>query len=256
VTILAWLCSTQNQKPWLLTYIPNPSPTLLVGPMLATWCILEHLRLYSKRRKLPTPQFRGGVPLPRRMSAKAQRRQEWEQKAQLANAGVATTKETRAETSEPEKSEVEQSAVEPAAPAGNGTDSRPDESTQTSAVRGTDLGEALKHSRILVQACCERAHRLSMRTKHTTGCGFVNITQDEGFATPEGVQLACAGLRGPEDAVWLAPPCTGESSWQRLNIVRHPHLLDKLQKDRGLFLRLFRPFRKVVKHTRRVGAQV
>ena len=108
--------------------------------------------------------------------------------------------------------------------------------------------------------CCEplneRINFLSTPTEHTHGCRFVNITVDEDFTTSDGVQLAIDGLRGPRDALWFAPPCTGESSWQRLNIVRHPHLLPKLEADRELFKRLFKSFRRVAVHALTVGAQV
>ena len=86
----------------------------------------------------------------------------------------------------------------------------------------TSGGGKGKHNRTLVQACCERINFLSTPTEHTLRCRFVNITVDEDFTTSDGIQLAIEGLKGPRDALWFAPPCTGESSWQRLNIVRHP----------------------------------
>ena len=118
------------------------------------------------------------------------------------------------------------------------------------------IRDRVKVNRTLVQACCERTSFLSTPTQHTLGCRFVNITVDEDFTTSEGIQLAIDGLKGPRDALWFAPPCTGESSWQRLNIVRHPHLIPKLEADRDLFKRLFKSFKKVVAHALSVGAQV
>ena len=48
-----------------------------------------------------------------------------------------------------------------------------------------------------------------------------------------GIELAINALKGPRDAIWFAPPCTGESSWQRLNIARRPDLIPKLLEDRS-----------------------
>ena len=110
--------------------------------------------------------------------------------------------------------------------------------------------------RTLVQACCERISLLSTPTALTKGCRFVNITEEEDFTSRKGAQIAIDALRGPRDAIWFAPPCTGESTWQRLNIVRHPNLLPKLQADRALFIRLFKSFKLVVRNAMAVKAQV
>ena len=95
-----------------------------------------------------------------------------------------------------------------------------------------------------------------MPTAYTKGCRFVNTTEEEDFTSKRGVDIAIDALRGPRDAIWLAPPCTGESSWQRLNEARHPGLLPKLQADRALFLHLFKSFKTVVRHALQVSAQI
>ena len=97
---------------------------------------------------------------------------------------------------------------------------------------------------------------LSTPTVLTEGCRFVNVTLEEGFASARLIKIAIEALKGPTDAIWFAPTWTGESSWQRLNIVRHPNLIPKLEADRALFVRLFKSFKVVVRDALDVGAQV
>ena len=117
-------------------------------------------------------------------------------------------------------------------------------------------GTPRSYNRTLVQACFERANLLSTPTPLPEGCRFVNTTVDEDFTTTRGVEIAVDALKGPHDAVWFAPPCTGESTWQRLNIVRHPHLVDKLNKDRALFLRLLKSFNIAAQQALAMNARV
>ena len=60
-----------------------------------------------------------------------------------------------------------------------------------------------------MQECCERVNLLSMPPVYTEGCRFVNITEEEDFTSDRGVKVAIDARTGPQDAVWLAPPCTG-----------------------------------------------
>ena len=63
--------------------------------------------------------------------------------------------------------------------------------------------------RTLVQACCERVSLLSTPTMYTEGCRFVNITEEEDFASSRGIDIAIEALKGPHDAIWFAPRMYG-----------------------------------------------
>ena len=102
-----------------------------------------------------------------------------------------------------------------------------------------------RYDSTLAQACCERTSLLGERTRDTEGCKFVNITARADSTSSQGIQIAIDSLTGPEYAIWFAPPCTGENSWQQFNIVRRLGLLPKLTEDRDLCLRLFKAFRLV-----------
>ena len=83
---------------------------------------------------------------------------------------------------------------------------------KTRSLAGPTEFDTLSSQRTLVQACCERVSLLSAPTPLTRRRRLVNITIEEDFASARGTQIAIEALKGPRDAVWFAPPCTGESS--------------------------------------------
>ena len=78
------------------------------------------------------------------------------------------------------------------------------------------------YDRILIEFCCGTDSYIGTRTKYTTGCKMIRLTQEHDMRTEKGLHYAMQILEDPvaqkgNIMVWSAIPCTGGSAWNRYN---------------------------------------
>ncbi len=109
--------------------------------------------------------------------------------------------------------------------------------------------------RYFVHACCDPNNMLS-NPEYAPEDVFVSITQDDDFTSEAGRRKAIDALRGPQDALWFSPPCTGASPWQRINLAKGgSDMANRIKQHRKLFTRLWASFVIVAIHAMEMGAQ-
>ena len=102
--------------------------------------------------------------------------------------------------------------------------------------------------RRLVEACCEDKSTLSAVTQWSEGCSVIKITESDDFTSPKGRSKALLNLKTSADALWFSSPCTGGSSWQRVNRAKGQqtaNLIDGYWKE---FRKLWTAFELVATH--------
>ena len=92
--------------------------------------------------------------------------------------------------------------------------------------------------RTLVEYCCSPESALGRSTMHTNGCIRIRLTENDDMTTEFGLKKAILSVsKNPHCHLWAAIPCTGGSTWQRINrllpggearVKRHIALFNKL----------------------------
>ena len=104
-----------------------------------------------------------------------------------------------------------------------------------------------KVDRQIVEFCCGNNSILGTPSKQSRGCGSIRITQQIDARSAEGIQMALKAVETPNTLLWAAMPCTGGSTWQRLNIKRRG-VAKKIRAHIRLFNQLFIVFKRVATH--------
>ncbi len=119
------------------------------------------------------------------------------------------------------------------------------------------LGRVIaQYNRVFVHACCEPNSLLSRRRAENERCMLYDVTYDENLNDERTLEKIMHLVQGSADAIWFSPPCTGGSSWQRLNKDLGPDTVHKIESHQRLFRQLWRSFVKVAEHAISKGAQV
>jgi len=113
-------------------------------------------------------------------------------------------------------------------------------------------------NRTIVEFCCGNDSLIGQPGRYTAGCKVIRCTIEHDVLTPEGERRAIRGASHPGSLVWSSIPCTGGSTWQRINLARARRegntLLEKrvtdLQNDAR---RMIRVLDRVAEASREVG---
>ena len=115
-------------------------------------------------------------------------------------------------------------------------------------------------NRLLIELCCGPDSKLGSKPRCSDGCFVDRVTIREDFTTKRGLRFVRRGLRqhyGSNILIWIAFPCTGGSSWQRINLSRgKPETLQKVQQHWDLFRRLWRNLESIEAEIRSCGARL
>ena len=96
--------------------------------------------------------------------------------------------------------------------------------------------------RTLVEYCCSPDSALGRDSKHTEGCIRVRLTAHDDMTTQSGLAKALRAVtQNPCCHLWAAIPCTGGSTWQRINRLL-PGGEDRIKQHVALFDKLWRNF--------------
>ena len=111
-----------------------------------------------------------------------------------------------------------------------------------------------------MHCCCETGNLLSRPTEGKD-MKIVDIMKEDDFTNANTVKGVIRQIRGPGDIFFYCSPCTGGSTWQRLNLELAKrkgwnNTIVKIIDHWDLHWRLWDSFEQVVKHRRRVGATV
>ncbi len=90
---------------------------------------------------------------------------------------------------------------------------------------------------------------------------IIDIVKEDDFTKSSTVQRIIQQIRGLGDIFFYCSPCTGGSTWQRLNLELAKRkgwnkTIVKIIDHWNLHWRLWESFEQVVKHCRKVGATV
>ena len=114
--------------------------------------------------------------------------------------------------------------------------------------------------RIRIHCCCESGRFLSNPvSKHRVKT--FDITKADDFTNGDRVKNVTATIRGPGCVFFDSSPCTGETTWQRLQLELAKcngweQTIVKLIKHWDLHWRLWKNCEKVIKHFRKAAATV
>ena len=87
----------------------------------------------------------------------------------------------------------------------------------------------------VVEICARDDSVLGRETPDSEGCDITRITLAVDFTKPNGVDLACNSIHGPNDVVWASLPCTGGCPWQFVNARKSPELKRRIEGYWALF---------------------
>jgi len=97
----------------------------------------------------------------------------------------------------------------------------------------------------VIEICAREDSVLGQETPDQEGCEVTRITVAVDFTKPDGVNLACESIRGPNDVVWTSLPCTGGCPWQYVNAGKSPELARRIEGYWALFGVMWRNLLKV-----------
>jgi hypothetical protein len=106
-----------------------------------------------------------------------------------------------------------------------------------------DNGYYKAFNRVLLEVCCGKDSLMSSHTEFSERCICVRLTERHDLTTAIGLRRGCDALNLADFLklpilVWISIPCTGGSSWQRINKVKGPDTEEKIRKHRELFDKL------------------
>ncbi|MFM7981845.1 MAG: hypothetical protein ACKPKO_21255, partial [Candidatus Fonsibacter sp.] len=117
-----------------------------------------------------------------------------------------------------------------------------------------------RNSAVFVHCCCESGNLLS-RPVSDDRVTRVDITAESDFTNESTVDRVIKSIRTSANVFFYCSPCTGGSSWQKLNLdlARRKgwkHTVVKLIGHWDLHWRLWTGFERVVRHCADIGASV
>ena len=111
-------------------------------------------------------------------------------------------------------------------------------------------------NRVLHEWCCSPTSLISSGcASDSKGCACQRTTEAEDGTTQSAVKRACCFLSRANSLLWSSMPCTGGSSWQRIN-VKLPGGYARLQRHQRLFNKLWHRFEEVARYTHQKGNHV
>ena len=103
-------------------------------------------------------------------------------------------------------------------------------------------------ARRLVEACCNEGSLLASCSQWSEGCEVIAITERDDLTSPGGIRLATDNLRSASDALWFSCPCTGGSSWQKINRLKGPETVALIEGHWRKFRKLWAAFERIAVH--------
>ena len=100
---------------------------------------------------------------------------------------------------------------------------------------------------IVLMACSEPRNWFTALARHD-GPQVVTITLVDDLLSEYGGRIARHVLTKPSDLLFFAGPCTGGSSWARLNKTRGIDTAEKIEAKQREFWRLFERFVEIKRH--------
>ena len=132
----------------------------------------------------------------------------------------------------------------------------PDPAASAASAR---LGTRPRCNRVLVEFCCSPNSKLGEARAAAKGCHVLRVTEEDDATKPQTIRRLVQEIHTLCDEgglmllLYASLPCTGGSSWQRLNIQNNPELV---AKHRALFKKLFRSFCSLSKLLKRHNPQI
>ena len=136
------------------------------------------------------------------------------------------------------------------------TNTPPDPAASAASAR---LGTRPRCNGVLVEFCCSPNSKLGEARAAAKGCHVLRITEEDDATKPQTIRRIVQEIHTLCDQggfmllLYASLPCTGGSSWQRLNIQNNPELV---AKHRALFKKLFRSFCSLSKLLKRRNPQI
>ena len=89
-------------------------------------------------------------------------------------------------------------------------------------------------NRRLLEFCCSEDSILGNMKYVQIGCHIVRLTEKHDLTTDEGMRVAINAVENTPDGMylhlWGSLPCTGGSTWQRINRTKGPETVEKIEE--------------------------
>ena len=132
----------------------------------------------------------------------------------------------------------------------------PDPAARAASAR---LGTRPHCNRVLVEFCCSPNSKLGETRPAAKGCHVLRVTSEDDATKPQTIRQLVEQIHtlcdegGVMLLLFASLPCTGGSSWQRMNVYNNP---ERIAEHRALFRKLFRSFCDVIKQVKRHDPQI
>ena len=104
-------------------------------------------------------------------------------------------------------------------------------------------------NRKLLEFCCSEESLLGHRKYVRVGCHVIRLTAKHDLTTQEGLDVAMNAAEGARPGqylhLWGSLPCTAGSPWQRMNKLKGPATIEKIEGHKKIFKKLIVNFCKV-----------
>ena len=115
---------------------------------------------------------------------------------------------------------------------------------------------ALDPNKPTVVMACSESHNWFTALALRWHAQVVTITLQDDLLSQHGESLAKHANTKSSDMLFFAGPCTGGSSWARLNITRGPTTSKLIQNKQLEFLKLFKVFSQLKRHAETIKAAI
>ena len=106
--------------------------------------------------------------------------------------------------------------------------------------------------RTIIEFCCGPDSLIGRATPQSSGCYVLRLTQEEDVTSEIGWATAMEAVTGPNVLLWGSLPCTGGSSWQRINKHR-PGGHARIRKHFSAFKKMWNSFEQVARSNHEKG---
>ena len=111
--------------------------------------------------------------------------------------------------------------------------------------------------RVIAEYCTGKNSKIGKQAP--PDCKVIRLTEDDDMTTPEGLEKALKAVRVKNCLLWVSLPCTGGSSWQRINAVRPDASAGhrkRIRKHMKLYHKLWRNLETVAHEAAEWGGKI